>query len=491
MTTDVNIYVKLKVLFTALVCLAPLGATVLPKGSELEVRLLHGIGSRASHVGDPVQAAVIAPVFDHETVLLPAGAIVSGTVERVDRLGLGIHHTAARLDLRFTQLYLSDGTVVPIDARLASVDEAREVVTDNGTVIGIHPGASLSTGVSGAFTLFSIAAPELRVPVLVFKFLAARSPDAEITFPAGTEMLLRVTHDVQVNTSASYKPAVSLLTEYQTAEIQNMLARLPQQRAKLHSGHDSDLINIVLIGDRQAIERGFRAAGWTGNQSHNIVALCHTYLGAVQRVGYSRAPMADLKFNGNPSDAAFEKSLDTLAKRHHIRLWRDDQSDVWLGAATEDIKYGVRGLHVTHSTDPFIDNERAKVVNDLVFTGCVDRGALVPRPPLDAVQGDARSIVTDGAVAVLKLNACDAPRLTPADPPTARPVPIIRVAKAVGEDIVRSNPVSVGYAVTKSIFNGSEKRVQQPGAHTRGIAISTRSETARAAITLLASGLNQ
>jgi LssY C-terminus len=162
---------------------------------------------------------------------------------------------------------------------------------------------------------------------------------------------------------------------------------------------------------------------------------------------------------------------------------RDDQSDVWLGAATEDIKYGVRGLHVTHGTDPFIDNERAKVVNDLVFTGCVDRGALVPRPSLDAVQGDARSILTDGAVAVLQLNNCDAPRLMPADPPTPRQVRITRAAIAVGEDIIRSNPVSVGYAVTKSIFDTSEKRVQQPDTYTRGIAISSSSETARAAAT--------
>jgi hypothetical protein len=250
--------VKLKLFFTALVCLCPLGATVLPQGSELEIRLLHGVGSRVSRVGDPVRAAIIAPVIDHETILLPTGTIVSGTVERVDRLRLGIPHTAAHLEVQFTQLFLSDGTVVPIDARLASVEEAREIVTDNGTVVGIHPSASLSTGVSGVFTLFSVAAPELRLPVLAFKFLAARSPDAEIKFPAGTEMLLRLTHDVQVNNSASYEPAVSLLTESQTAQIQNVLARLHQQRAKLDSGDDSALINIVLIGDRQAIERGFR-----------------------------------------------------------------------------------------------------------------------------------------------------------------------------------------------------------------------------------------
>ena len=35
--------------------------------------------------------------------------------------------------------------------------------------------------------------------------------------------------------------------------------------------------------------------------------------------------------------------------------------------------------HLTHATDRTIDNERAKVVNDLAFTGCVDSGSLVSR----------------------------------------------------------------------------------------------------------------
>jgi LssY-like putative type I secretion system component LssY len=471
---------KLKLFFTALVSLTPLGAAILPKGSELELRLLDRVGSRVSRDGDQVRAAIITPVFDRETILLPAGTIVSGTVERVDRLGLGIRHTAARLDLQFTQLHLSDGTMVPINARLASVEQAREGVSNSGTVIGIHPGASFSTGVAGVFMLFLIGEPEFRLPIICFKVLAARSPDAEITFPAGTEMLLRLTDDVQIYNSARYEPTVPLLTESETDQIQNMLTSLPKQRTKRDSRHESDLINIVLIGNQQAIERGFRAAGWTGNQPHNLMALYHTYEGAVERVGYSSAPMANLKFNGNPSDASFEKSLDTLAKRHHIRLWRDGESDLWLAAATEDVKYGVRALHLTHGTDPYIDNERAKVVNDLVFTGCVDRGALVSRPSLNTAWEDAQSILTDGAVAVLQLNSCDGSHLTSSDPPAARPRGINRLAVAAAKDLVRSNPVSVGYDIGKSIFGSSEERVQRPGAYTRPIAISSMSETAPA-----------
>jgi len=432
-------------------------------------------------VGDLVQAVIISPVFDSDSILVPAGATVSGVVERLDRLGLGLRHTAARLDLQFTELHLSDGGVVPIKARLASVEEAREFVSDTGAVIGIHPSASFSTGVSCLFTLFFIVEPEFRLPVLAFKFLAARSPDAEITFPAGTEMLLRLTRDVKLDNPPSYKPAVPLLTASQSAYLQKMLALLPDQQTSRNGKLPSDLINIVLTGSQQSVERAFRAAGWTDSEPHGVMALYHMYHCVVQRVGYSRAPMTNLKFNGNPPDVIFQKSLDTFAKRHHIRLWREEQSDMWVGAATEDTKYEVEALHVTHGIDHYIDNERAKVVNDLAFTGCIDRGSLIPRTSLKDVRTDTSSIHTDGDVAVLQLNACNDPHLMPTDPQTVPPMRATRAALAVSEDIARSNPVSVGYAMAKSMFHGSKPRVsenaQESGTYTRAIGVSRSSGT--------------
>ena len=482
----VTALVRLEVLFAALVCLAPSHAAVLPKGSDLEVRLVHRIGSGVSRVGEAVEATIITPVLDQDMILVPAGATVSGAVEQVNRLGLGLRHTAARLDLKFTQLHLPDRTVVPIHARLSSVEEARELVTDTGAVIGIHPGASFSTGVSGLFTLLLFGEPELRIPVLAFKFLAARSPDAEITFPAGTEMLLRLTQNLELKNPASYQPILPLLPRSQGDYLQRMLTALPQQQTTGGDKRPSDLINIVLLGSQQAIERAFRAAGWSGTEPHGVMALYHMYHCVVQRVAYSTAPMTNLKFNGNPPDAAFQKSLNTFAKRHHIRLWHGEESNVWLGATTEDIKYKFRGRGLTHDTDRYIDNERAKVVNDLVFTGCIDRGALLPRPSLNSVQGGAQSILTDGDVAVLKLNACDNPPPMPSDPQTPARVRTVRAALAVSEDITRSNPVTVGYAITKSMLDSSKARpkvsAQEPGTHTRAIAIASGSAATSASV---------
>ena len=461
----------------ALVCVGRSNGAVLPKGSQLEVRLLRGVGSGFSRVGDPLEAVTITPVVSDGSVVLASGTTLSGIVDQLDRLGLGLRHTAASLDLRFTELHLADGSTVPMHARVTSVEEAREGVSDTGQIVGIHPSASLSTGVSGLFTLLCVGEPELRLPILGVKFLAARSPDAEITLPAGTEMLLRLTRDVELRRAANQDAAVPLLDTPERAYVQHVLTAEPEQQSSLDAKHPSDLINLAFIGDQQAVERAFRAAGWSGTERRGIMAFYHMFHCMVQRAGYSRAAMTDLKWGGRSPDAAFQKNLDTIAKRHHVRLWHDKRNGIWLGAATEDVVYEMRALHLTHGTDHYVDNERAKVVNDLVFTGCVEQGALVPRPELKPVREGARSIVTDGDVAVLKLNACDTPESMPPNVQERQRPRATRALLAIIDDIGRSNPISVGYAMTKAIFDASKTRAvklaREPFTYTRAIAIST------------------
>ncbi len=461
----------------ALVCFGSSNGAVLPKGSQLEVRLLHGIGSGFSRVGDPLEAVTITPVVSEGSILLAAGATLSGIVDQLDRLGLGLRHTAASLNLRFTELHLSNGSTVPIHARVASVEEAREGVSDTGQIIGIHPTASLSTGVSGLFTLLCVGEPELRLPILGVKFLAARSPDAEITLPAGTEMLLRLTRDVELRRPTNQDAAVPLLDTPERAYVQHVLNSAPEQQSSLDGKHPSDLINLALIGTQQAVEQAFHAAGWSGTERRGIMAFYHMFHCMVQRAGYNRAAMSDLKWDGRSPDAAFQKTLDTIAKRHHVRLWHDRRDGIWFGAATEDVVYAMRALLLTHGTDHYVDNERAKVVNDLVFTGCVEQGALLPRPELKPVREDARSIVTDGDVAVLKLNSCETPEPMPPNVQERQRPRAARAALAIIDDIARSNPISVGYAMTKAILDASKTRAakiaHEPFTYTRAIAILT------------------
>ena len=452
---------QLTLLVTAVSCLTPLHAASLPYGSEIEVRLLHKIGSRSSHVGDHVQAVIITPVFDGNRVLLPAGTPVSGTVDHIDRLGLGLRHVNARLDLHFTELHLSDASTIPIDARVSSVETARESVRTDGAVIGINPTANFSTGISALFTLCNLAERELRIPIVAFKLLAARSPDAEITFSAGTEMLLRTNRGIELKVPELQEASIPELSAARISEVQDKLAALPEQQTNRGPNHPSDLVNVMILGSEEQISRAFHAAGWGAPESHGLLAFYHMFHCAVERKSYNRLPMSNLKLNGSSPDASFEKGLNTFAKRHHVRLWEDGPSGAWLGAATEDVSYKMYRAHLTHATDRNIDNERAKIINDLAFTGCVEKGSLIPRASLTPEREFGSSILTDGDIAVIQLNSCMNPKGMPTDPQKARPVRVIRAAIAVGVDLARSNPVSVGVALTASLLDSGKMRANQ------------------------------
>ena len=439
-------------------------AILVPAGTKLEVRLSSPLGSRVSHAGDSVQATVVAPVYGQGQLLIAPGSIVNGTVQRVDRLGLGIKHLTASINVSFRELRLENGAIAAIDGRVDEVETAREKVSSTGTIGGINPTASLSTGASFLVTRL-VFEPYTAAPALALKFLTARSPDPEIYFAAGTELILHLKSDAEIDVPAKPLPSFHPLSTGEIAGVQTLLQNLPEQRTNRGRNHPSDLVNLMILGNRDKLEKSFRGAGWTGAQPHNVLALYRMFHCAVQRMGYSMAPMTKLKLNGLVQDASYEKNLDTFAKRHHIRLWQQATPGVWLGAATEDVGYTFIRGHMTHATDRNIDNERAKVVNDLAFTGCVDSGSLIPRDTLKPVVARASSIVTDGQIAVLRLNGCKEPRSV-AVPSKVGPQPrprIVQIAAAIVNDVVRSNPISLGYQLTKSFAGKERRQVEQFG----------------------------
>ena len=102
-----------------------------------------------------------------------------------------------------------------------------------------------------------------------------------------------------------------------------------------------------------------------------------------------------------------------LAQRHHLRIWLRQASflgkPVWALAATHDIGINFSEADRTfiHRVDSQIDNERAKVVTDLLFTGRVQGVDLVDRPnvPLKSQNATGDTLETDGKMAVLLLGA--------------------------------------------------------------------------------------
>jgi hypothetical protein len=123
-----------------------------------------------------------------------------------------------------------------------------------------------------------------------------------------------------------------------------------------------------------------------------------------------------LLLDGKPPSLVFEKTLNTIDKRHHLRVWRMEESwngqTIWTAAATHDIGLGFSSRKtLIHRVDPNIDQEREKVSNDLQFAGCASVPEVVERPPVPRITQNATGdrLVTDGGAAVLRLRDCSRP----------------------------------------------------------------------------------
>jgi hypothetical protein len=421
----------------------PVSAEELPAGTALEVRLSGPTGSRISHRGDPVEATLIAPITFEGRILVPQGSRLFGSVANATAIGLGLKHSTARIAYAFHTLQLPDGAEIPVNTQLFEVETAKEHVDALGIVHGIHPIVSLSSSVSFFAVPLLLADPPVGAPVLAIKSLIAPSPNPEIRFPTGAELILRLTTAATVPPpSTDFAPTKSF-SPGELTKIEHLLKNSAQQAYM--GNRPSDVVNVLLIANRKQMDRAFHASGWSQAQRKSPMSLYRMFRALTKRNGYSSAPMNTLTLNGVPSAFVHQKSLDTVQKRHHVRVWQyPRRANIWLGTAAEDVGFRFALAHWTHSTDPNIDSERAKVVNDLAFTGCVDAAGLLPRAPTDLVQDPKAEhpIVTDGDVAAVRLNDCIHPNLMAGEGNTAGLHERGRLAStgaAFRDDLVRSN----------------------------------------------------
>ncbi len=108
---------------------------------------------------------------------------------------------------------------------------------------------------------------------------------------------------------------------------------------------------------------------------------------------------------------SWQKDLNDMSKRHHIRIWKQPQmwdgQEVWAAAATRDIDFAYmhHGRAMTHRIDENIDRERDKIAYDLAFTSYVDVLDWEERSTLPSVtrNGTGDLMNTDKRIAVLRL----------------------------------------------------------------------------------------
>jgi LssY C-terminus len=407
-------------------------------------------GSRVSHPGDPIEATIIAPVSIQGRILVPQGSRLLGSIVSATAFGLGLKESTASIRYGFDTLLLPGEPAVAVNAQLVRVETAKEHVDDLGTVQGIHPIVSVSSSVDYCIFPLLLVNPAIGAPIWGLKHVIAPSANPEIHFPAGTEVVLRLSAAVTLPAPSTDFPVPA--KSFSPGDLTNIqqLLEYSAQRAYM-GGRPSDIINVLFIGSRSQMDRVFHASGWSQAETKSPRSLYRMYLALTKRSGYSRAPMNALVLNGAPSAFVQQKSLDTVQKRHHVRLWQYPwQSNIWLGAAAEDVGFRFELAHWTHSTDPNIDRERAKIVNDLAFAGCIEAAGLLSRTSADLVQDPKAEypILTDGDIAAIRLNDCIHPNFMPGVSDGSalnQPTRLARALAAFRDDLVRSNIVFTTY----------------------------------------------
>lgn len=395
----------------------------------LHVRLHGPLTSYHAKAGHPFSAVVTAPAEVDGRLVIPSGTIVHGTVRRVARVGLGLVRERAALDLEFHEYELADGRRVPISARLASLENARETVTDEGRIKGILAASNPQSFVSGLWYLpkasifhrslmgltgasgkigSQFAVGPAGVAVLFgIRAVAFRMPEPEIRLPRGTEMKVLLTG------LPPYAPSFpGVRQKLRSDGLSDWITGRSCAVQRPGGQPADDIVNIFFTGSREQLLNAFAAAGWTQPDALNRRSFARAYKAYASQSGYATAPVSKLLYEDREPDLVFQKSFNTLSKRHHVRIWRAeaDGQEVWLGAATEDvgITFSPGTFSFTHRIDLEVDKERDKIVHDLDYAGCAANVSYVEREAA-ASGGGAKEIVTDGRAAVIALRDCPAP----------------------------------------------------------------------------------
>ncbi|HEX7362196.1 MAG TPA: LssY C-terminal domain-containing protein [Bryobacteraceae bacterium] len=418
------------VLLSLFIATAQAGLSAPASPAKLQIRLETYLTSYTSHRGSPFKAVVISPLVENGQILIPARSVVYGTVRRATPVRLGIIHERAGLDLNFLRYKTPGGREFPLSAKLAAIDNAREQVTKKGRIKGVLAAQAPDEVFNGvwdkpSFGMFFHSLEGLRglsyeisetwpmgpvgpAVLMGVRCFLIRFPEPEIHLPPGTDMTILVD---KANTAFAPKPDPPALEP--PAALAEWLRSQPSAVEKPDGRHVADTINLAFLGSRQQLRNAFRVSGWYRPVPKTFKSFSRFCLDFDRKKRYPRAPVSTLLYRGKPPDLVFEKSLDSVAKRDHVRIWSTGFShgrEIWLGAATHDIgvRFNFRTFLFTHRVDRHIDAERATLVTDLRFSGC-SHAAMYAQGNGSTVPAWKHSPITDGRIAVLSLQSCSAP----------------------------------------------------------------------------------
>lgn len=400
--------------FLYLLCTAglALGCDQLPAGQSLWIRLASPVSTYTATVGDPVRAVLTQDVVCGSDILLPMGTPIEGVVQGKRKVGWGIRHETAALDLEFNRAIVESGPAIHLSARVEEVENAREQVK-NGVIQGVLSSDTFQGRINSRLIHLPTWNPYSDLGLIIYKAAFPVFPEPEIYYPSGTDMRLK-THDsvssLPTFVRAAQEPATAAADPLL---LDTLVGQLPQ-RSTTKKSIDADLVNLVFLGSQEQVQAAFSEAGWHNSDPVSKHTFMHNFYALLNNSGYAQEPMMTLYLNGKPEDMNWQKSLNSYGRRDHLRIWQwppdGATSSLWVSSSTHDsgAVLSVKYKGFVHHISPDIDHERAKVIRDLNFAGCVQSVRYVPRSGMSASTQNATGDLmrTDGEIAVVELKDC-------------------------------------------------------------------------------------
>jgi LssY-like putative type I secretion system component LssY len=443
----------------------------LAAGALFWVRLTATLSSYTAKPGMPVHGFLLKSPECDSVPILSAKVPVEGRVLSVHRVGLGLWHETAALEIAFTRFVPQRSTPIEINGRVRLIDNARETVR-KGVIRGIRstdtPQGRITSRLKDLPSFHLYPDPFL----LGYKMLFPIFPEPEINLPPGTDMEVELTRTADLPDDL---PAVSPIPAMnQSSELTVRLTALPT-RTYTKKGKEADVVNVAFLGSRHDLEQAFQAAGWQQSEPVSTHAVVHGMYAFLAKTNFSTAPMSLQLLEGRKPDLTLEKALQTSEKRNHLRIWQVDSSDgtpLWIGAAVHETgaTLSIRQKGFIHHVSEDLGEEQQALLRDLFVAGCVDAAGSVARPGMDHIVPNATGefFRTDGSVEVIRLKPCtpDPAELTRANaPPFKAGSRAFRYARreilTVRSDLWRANCIYSAFDLTRMTVAAFRRNTSQ------------------------------
>jgi hypothetical protein len=162
--------------------------------------------------------------------------------------------------------------------------------------------------------------------------------------------------------------------------LRQAIEKLPCCTTNKKGTEQGDPLNLVLIGDNNAIFPAFIRRGWHGTEIIWSGAILRTLKSFLQGSRYRYSPVSPLYIYGRRQDLAAQKARGTIHERNHLRLWlsplRFRGKPVWVGQISRDIgvKFTTKSPTIsTHVIDPNVDEARRYLTEDLAYSQAMAR----------------------------------------------------------------------------------------------------------------------